>query len=251
MRALNTIKPSQIIMSAAANKLIKVLIVDPQKITLWGVGELINRDQRFSVCATASNGTDALISASNSKPDLTLLDPSFENEDGLQLISKLLEISDSKVIILTASRNSSILDQAIVDGARGIVSKYENPETLLKAMEKIYQGELWLNRDATSRILQQVTKSDKHKDGQPQQKKLDLLTPKEEAITRAIQLYSRSTLKEIANTLHISEHTLRNHLASIYEKVEVRNRMELYVFCGKYQKTSDPTNHPKRRSTDL
>jgi DNA-binding NarL/FixJ family response regulator len=58
-------------------------------------------------------------------------------------------------------------------------------------------------------------------------------------------------LKHIAETLHISEHTLRNHLASIYDKLEVRNRMELYVFCGKYQKTDNPNIHPNRRSTDL
>jgi two-component system, NarL family, nitrate/nitrite response regulator NarL len=64
-------------------------------------------------------------------------------------------------------------------------------------------------------------------------------------------LHSEKTLKEIADALHISEHTLRNHLASIYDKVGVRNRMELYVFCGKHQKTVDPENHPKRRATDI
>ena len=79
---------------------------------------------------------------------------------------------------------------------------------------------------------------------------LTSLTTKEEKVTRAIQMYSEKTLKQISESLHISEHTLRNHLASIYDKLGVRNRMELYVFCGKFQKTDNPNQHPKRRATD-
>ncbi|AGG33232.1 Two component transcriptional regulator, LuxR family [beta proteobacterium CB] len=232
-------------------KLIKVLAIDPQQITLWGIGQLINQDPRFTVCETASNTEDALKAAADHQPSLILLEPDFENASGIELIASLQIICNAKIIILTSSRNSALQDQAIVKGARGVILKTESTDTLLKAMEKIYQGELWLNRNATSRILQQVTQTNAQKDLNPAQKKLSLLTPKEENVTRAIQLHSRKTLKEIAETLHISEHTLRNHLASIYDKIGVRNRMELYVFCGKYQKTTDPSNHPKRRATDI
>ncbi|MFZ3039786.1 MAG: response regulator transcription factor [Polynucleobacter sp.] len=231
--------------------LIKVLAVDPQKIVLWGIEKLINEDPRFLLCATASNSEDALKEAKHHKPDLILLEPDFENEDGVNLIPGLIESGEAKILILTGSRNSALHDQAIVKGARGIVSKSDTTESLLKAIEKIHQGELWLNRNATSRILQQVTQTKHSREISVEQKRLSNLTPKEEKITRAIQLHSQKTLKEIADTLHISEHTLRNHLASIYDKVGVRNRMELYVFCGKHQKTIDPENHPKRRSTDL
>lgn len=232
-------------------KLIKVLAIDPQKITLWGISQLINQDPRFAICETASSSTDATKAAVEHQPHLILLEPDFENGDGIDLISSLQNMCNAKIIILTSSRNSALQDQAIVKGARGVILKTESPDTLLKAMEKIHEGELWLNRNATSRILQQVTQTNTQKDLSPAQKKLSLLTPKEENVTRAIQLHSRKTLKEIAETLHISEHTLRNHLASIYDKIGVRNRMELYVFCGKYQKTTDPSNHPKRRATDV
>jgi DNA-binding NarL/FixJ family response regulator len=237
--------------SKSSLDLIKVLAVDPQKIMLLGIENLINENPRFTLSATACNGEDALKEVRNHKPDLILLEPDFENEDGISLVSSLIESSDAHVLILTSSRNSALHDQAIVKGARGIVLKTESTELLLKAMEKIHQGELWLNRNATSRILQQVTQTKHSREMNAEQKKLSNLTPKEEKITRAIQLHSQKTLKEIANTLHISEHTLRNHLASIYDKVGVRNRMELYVFCGKHQKTIDPENHPKRRSTDI
>jgi DNA-binding NarL/FixJ family response regulator len=98
--------------------------------------------------------------------------------------------------------------------------------------------------------LLQIAQANSPQELSLEQKKLNTLTSKEEKVTRAIQLYSEKTLKGISENLHISEHTLRNHLASIYDKLAVRNRMELYVFCGKFQKTDNPNAHPKRRSTD-
>lgn len=63
---------------------------------------------------------------------------------------------------------------------------------------------------------------------------LDALTEKEFSVVKAVASNSEITLKEIADKLHISEHTLRNHLASIYEKLGVRSRLELYIFCSKF-----------------
>lgn len=63
---------------------------------------------------------------------------------------------------------------------------------------------------------------------------LDDLTEKEFSVVKAVASNSEITLKEIADRLHISEHTLRNHLASIYEKLGVRSRLELYIFCSKF-----------------
>lgn len=67
-----------------------------------------------------------------------------------------------------------------------------------------------------------------------QKNTLDALTEKEYAVIKAVTRNSEITLKDIAEQLHISEHTLRNHLASIYDKLGVKNRLELYVFCSKF-----------------
>lgn len=231
-------------------ELIKVQVVDSHQIALWGIAQLLKQDARYQVCATASNGEEALKLAIQSQPDVIILDPQLEDEDGLELISTLIQKTKAKVIIFTGTQNSTILDQSVVKGARGVINKTEPNDTLLKAIEKIYLGELWLNRNSTSRILLQIAQANSPKELSAEQKKLKTLTSKEEKVTRAIQMYSEKTLKEISEGLHISEHTLRNHLASIYDKLGVRNRMELYVFCGKHQKTDNPELHPKRRSTD-
>lgn len=230
---------------------IKVQIVDPQSIALWGMQHLIGTVHNYKVCATATNTAEAIDAAISSKPDVIILEPDLEGEDGIGLISVLLEKSKAKIIVYTGSNKLTMHDQAVVKGARGVLTKTEPTENLLKAIEKIHLGELWLNRNATSRILMQIAELNAPKVISDEQRRLASLSAKEEKVTRAIQMYSEKTLKEIASTLNISEHTLRNHLASIYSKLNLRNRLELYVFCGKHQKTYDPHNHPRRRSTDF
>lgn len=235
---------------SATAKSIRVHVIEPQQILLWGIQHLINGDTRFNVCASSTNGVDALRDAEYEKPHVILIEPELDGEDAIALIDALIQKTSAKVVLLTSNRDPSLQDRAILKGAKGVILKTESPETLLKALEKISEGELWLNRNATSRILKRVTEPNANKDLTTEQLKLNQLTPKEVLVTKAIQLYPKKTLKQVAESLHISEHTLRNHLASIYDKLEVRNRLELFVFCGKYQKTDDPNNHPKRRATD-
>lgn len=231
-------------------KPIIVHIVDSQHIVLFGIAQLIQQDSRFSLISASNNGEAAIKAAIKHQPDVIILEPELPNEDGLELINELLTKTKAKILVFSASRNAALLDQVVVKGARGVLSKTEPTDILLKAIEKVHEGELWLNRNATSRILQQVSKMFLQKELDHAQVKLNSLTPKEQKITKAIQLHTHITLKEIAGTLHISEHTLRNHLVSIYYKVGVRSRMELYLFCNKHQKTEDPMNHPKRRASD-
>ncbi len=230
---------------------IKIQIVDPQQIALWGMKHLISTVESFEVCASASNAKDALSNAIAHEPDIIVLEPDLNGEDGLGLIPLLLEKTKAKIIIYTGSNNTSIHDQAVVKGARGVIIKTESTDTLLKAIEKIHLGELWINRNATSRILMQIAEANAPKALSNEQKKLATLSTKEEKVTRAIQVHAEKSLKEIAAMLNISEHTLRNHLASIYSKLDLRNRLELYVFCGKYQKTENPEAHPRRRAGDI
>ena len=231
--------------------LVKVQIIDPQQIALWGMKQLISTISNFHLCGSASNAKEALNIAVASKPDVIILEPNLEDGDGLKLITALLQHTNAKIIVYTGSNNPNVHDQAVVLGARGVIIKTEPIDNLLKAIEKIHIGELWLNRTATSRILMQIAALNAPKEISDQEKRLASLSTKEEKVTRSIQTHAEKTLKEIASTLNISEHTLRNHLASIYSKLQLRNRLELYVFCCKYQKTINPQDHPRRRSTDL
>ena len=228
--------PKEAHLSRATKNIVNVLVIDSHRITLWGLKHLIESTGLFSVCALASSEKEALKYVDEHSPDIIILEPDLEDGNGIDLIPTLLQKSDARVIVLTGLRDSASHDLAIVKGARGVLKKSDPHENLLKAIEKIHQGELWVNRDATSRILMQIAQANAPKEKTLEEKKLASLTPKEEKIARTLLGHSEKPLKEISGLLHISEHTLRNHLASVYEKLGTRNRLELYVYCSKHMR---------------
>jgi two-component system nitrate/nitrite response regulator NarL len=236
--------------TSSSSTAVTVLLVDPHPICLLGLEYLLGTDPRITVCGTTPLHKKGLQLAKQLEPKLILLDPLLESPDGIALITKFQETCSSKIIVLTDSNKPQLHDQAILLGARGILQKTESSDTYLKAIQCVQEGEMWLNRHAASRILKRVTTPKSPEEQSPQAILLQSLTKQEDRICRTIQASADKTLKEIASKLNISENTLRNHLAAIYTKLAVRSRMELYVFCNKYQKTSDGQSHPKRRASD-
>lgn len=230
--------------------IVRVLLIDPFPISLAGLEHLLAEDSHFQVCGSASSAKKGILLAKQLNPDVIVIDPQLDQVDNLKLITELQAQSGAKILILTSSSNPQLLDQAVLLGARGTFSRAEPAEALCKAVACIAQGELWLNRQSTTRILNQITNQSAPKEQSIQESQLQSLTKQEDRICRTIQGAATKTLKEIAGNLNISEHTLRNHLVAIYNKLSVRNRMELYVFCNKYQKTKDAHLHPNRRASD-
>lgn len=217
-------------------KSIEVMVVENHLMVAAGLKLLLENSKLFNVSHIATSAKDALAALDSIKPDLILLEPDLMDANGFDLIPLMLKKSDSKVIVLTALNNLDAHDQAIVKGARGVLKKTDSPELLIKAAGKIHEGELWVNREATSRILLQIAQATANKQLSPEEIKLNSLTAKETKVSKLLHANSELTLKEISGLLHISEHTLRNHLSSIYQKLEVKNRLEFYVFASKYLK---------------
>ncbi|QWD89940.1 response regulator transcription factor [Polynucleobacter sp. MWH-Braz-FAM2G] len=217
-------------------KTIEVMVVDNHAMVAAGLKLLLENTKLFKVPHIATSAKDALAALDTLKPDLIILEPDLLDANGFDLIPLLLKKSNSKVMVLTALNNLDAHDQAIVKGARGVLKKTDSPELLIKAAGKIHEGELWVNREATSRILLQIAQATANKELSPEEIKLNSLTAKETKVSKLLHANSELTLKEISGLLHISEHTLRNHLSSIYQKLEVKNRLEFYVFASKYLK---------------
>ena len=236
--------------ASSSSTAVTVLLIDPHPICLMGLEHLLSTDPRTTVCGTTPSHKKGLQLAKQLEPHIIMLDPLLEDPDGIALITQFQEACSSNIIVLTDSNKPQLHDQVILLGARGILQKTESGDTYLKAIQCVQEGELWLNRHAASRILKRVTTPQPPEEKSPQEILLQTLTKQEDRICRTIQASSDKTLREIASKLSISENTLRNHLAAIYTKLTVRNRMELYVFCNKYQKTSDSHSHPKRRASD-
>ena len=102
------------------------------------------------------------------------------------------------------------------------------------SIEKVHEGELWVDRVATSRIFMELARQKATRDRNPEHQKIASLTPRERQSIAALASDAQAPTREIAARLHISEHTLRNHLTSIYSKLAVSTRVALYVYAHRH-----------------
>ncbi|MBA2658523.1 MAG: response regulator transcription factor [Nitrosospira sp.] len=213
---------------------IRVLLVDSHQIVLWGLEKLINSESpRMEVVGKACNSTEARRLAKESKPDILLLDFDLgeREERSVDLISDLLRDSNFHIIIFTEVRDQAAIDGAVFNGARGLVHKEEPTPTILKAIQKVHDGELWLDRGTTGRVFINFLRAGRKAPADSITRKINALTRKERAIVHAFANEAGASNKKIAETLCISEQTLRNHLTSIFSKLEIKNRFDLFMFA--------------------
>lgn len=209
-------------------KTINVFLVDDHKTVLWGLERLIeSTSPQMSVAGMAENCDELFAKLPAARPDVILLDLDLGGTSSLGCLEKLTAGASAKVLILTGSNDPAVHQHAVVHGARGVVHKQVAAEVLLRAIQKVHLGEIWLDRNTLGQVLTTLANGDKKSS---QTIKLDLLTAKERQIVEAIVEEKGARIKVIADKLHMSEHTMRNHLTSIYDKLDVAGRMELYLF---------------------
>jgi DNA-binding NarL/FixJ family response regulator len=190
---------------------------------------------------TAVNCAEAIKLLEVASPDVILLDIDLGNENGIQEIPKITAITDARILILTGVRDESLHDKAVLAGASGVVMKEASADTILTAIEKVYEGQLWLDRIATGRIFFEFSRENAAQANDPERAKIASLTEREREIVAVASNHAGANAKSIANLLSISEHTLRNHLTSIYDKLDVANRLELFAYAHKHGLTKRPS----------
>jgi two-component system nitrate/nitrite response regulator NarL len=214
---------------------IKVFLVDDHRTVLWGLERLVESAKpRMSVVGSAGNCADALKRLEKVAPDVIVLDLDLGGESGIDAIAPLIAKSRAKILVLTGLRDSESQDKAVLAGARGVVHKESPAETILTAIEKVYEGQVWLDRAATGRIFVELSRQGAPASADPEQTKIASLTEREREIITAVVTDAGATAKAIAERLHIAEHTLRNHLTTIYDKLGVANRLELFAYAHRH-----------------
>lgn len=214
---------------------IKILLIDDHRSVLWGLEKLIDGEKpKMKVIGTATNSAEALILLETISPDVILTDLDLNGESAVNIIPNLIGKSSAKVLVLTGSRDLSIRDSAMIAGARGVVEKSDTAETILKAIEMVHLGEIWIDRLTTSRIFNELSRKKTTEPEDPEQRKIATLTRKERLTVAEIASDAAANTKTIATRLCISENTLRNHLTAIYAKLELANRLELFVYANKH-----------------
>jgi two-component system nitrate/nitrite response regulator NarL len=219
--------------------LIRVMLVDDHKTMLWGLHRLIEGEQTgMEVVATATSCAEARARLAACAPDVVLLDLDLDGQCSLELLPELLASGSTRVLVFTGSRDQALLDRAVRDGARGLLQKDAPAETVLEAIARVHEGDMWIDHAVMTRLLSEMQRPAARKPD-ADAVKLASLTQREHKIIQAIVQGNGALNRSLAQSLFISEHTLRNHLVSIYKKLDVANRLELYVYAVKHQLGAD------------
>jgi two-component system nitrate/nitrite response regulator NarL len=215
---------------------IRILIINDQLVVRDGLRMLIENHPGTRVVAMASTRSEALEIIAREPCDLIILDLELGGFSALSFIPQLREAAkNARVLVLTGSRDSETQQRAAQLGAMGVVLKDDAADSLLKAIEKVYRGEAWLDRMTLGSLLWQMSNQDKDL-LDPRAKKISSLTERERQVISLIAEGLKN--RQIAERLFISPTTVTHHLSSIYSKLGVSDRLELviYAFANKLAK---------------
>ena len=219
----------------AAPRPIRVFVAEDHQITLWGLTRLIDSSSGMEVVGTASSRTELLNHDAAASADVILLDLDLAGEDTGASLGSLRQRCPGRVLVLTGSDDIAKHRAAVMKGARGVVHKSEPAETILRAIEKVNEGQIWLHRALLGEVMGLLTDGNPaalSRPADPDARRIASLTPREREIV--VTMVGRAGAKQlaVADELGMSEHTLRNHLTTIYSKLNVRGRLELHVYAS-------------------
>ena len=212
---------------------IRVMLVDDHKTMLWGLEKLINGAATpMEVVATASDIGSALALVETLTPDVIVLDVDLGGSCSVDFLPQLLANGTTRAMMFSGTRDQEVLTRAVRSGARGVLGKEASAEVLVDSISRVHRGELCLDQALLGSMLGALLKPAPVAD--PEAGKIAMLTQKERKIVTMMVEGNGALNKEIAQRAFISEQTLRNHLTSIYGKLDVANRLELYVYATRH-----------------
>lgn len=219
-------------MADAGERRIRIALIDDHALVRAGLCLLIERHPRLAVVAEAGRRAEALAAVARAQPDIILLDLDLRGESGLDLIPELLDAASGvRVIVLTGLADAAQHRQAVRLGAMGLVLKEQAEEVLLRAIEKVYAGEAWLDATLVGQVLTELARGHEPPPD-PTVARIATLTQREREVLALVGEGLKN--RQIAARLSISEATVSHHLTSVFDKLGVASRFDLVVFAYRH-----------------
>ena len=190
---------------------LRLLIVDDHPVVRAGLSSMLGTQAEIRVIGTASSGEEALRLIRSEKIDLALLDLRMPGISGLETLSAIkMERLATRVIILTSYETDEDIYRSIQAGADGYLLKKASLREMVEAIRTVKAGKRYIPSSIASRLAERMLRSN--------------LTQREMEILKLVA--KGLTNKQIGKSLDISDNTVRNHVNSIIEKLEVADRTE-------------------------
>ncbi len=210
---------------------ITALVVDDHTLLRKGLVNLL-KDRGIAVLGEASDGRAGIEQAVKLTPDIILMDVNMPACGGIEATRAIHDrMPDARVLMLTVSDDDENLFAAVKAGAKGYVLKNVDPDELVGAIDRVMKGEAVIPHQMASKFLNEFAAMAKGRVSQ-MAGATQALTTREEDILR--QLANGETNKEIANTLNISEHTVKIHLKNILKKLHMSNRTQAAIYAQRH-----------------
>jgi DNA-binding NarL/FixJ family response regulator len=194
-----------------SSDLIRILIVDDHPVVCSGLTSMLSLHAGLEVVGSAPSGEEALAMIQRDRPDLMLLDLRMPGMDGIAVLNALGRIDrPPRVVVLTSFEKEEDIYRAIRAGAQGYLLKDTSESEMIAAIFAVSNGKRYIPRHIAARLADRMMRSD--------------LTARE---LQTLELLAQgSTNKQIAESLSISDHTVRHHVNNIMEKLHVSDRTE-------------------------
>jgi NarL family two-component system response regulator LiaR len=213
-------------MSQESNEKVRILIVDDHAVVRQGLITFLELQDEIEVVGEASNGKEAIQRVQELEPDVVLMDLVMPVMDGLTAIKHIKQLRPStEVIALTSFADDEKVFTAIRSGATGYLLKDVQPNDLVKAVLAADRGEVQLHPEVAKLLMHEVVAPTKEVDS------LDELTEREREVLGLLGLGMSN--KEIAYKISVSEKTVKAHVSSILNKLNLPGRTHAALYASK------------------
>ena len=202
---------------------IKVIIADDSDFVRDGMKIILDVDPEFEVIGTAANGREAIEIAQKSKPDVFIMDIQMPEMDGIEATKYIVEKDLGKVLILTTFDDDQLVRQALKNGAKGYLIKNHTPDHLKQMIKSVYNGTGVMEENILENLASTATGTGAAGgfDGSAySERELEVIKAVAEGLSN----------KEIADSLFISEGTVKNYITGILSKENLSHRTALAVY---------------------
>jgi DNA-binding NarL/FixJ family response regulator len=209
--------------------MIRVLLVDDQQLVREGLRRILHPDEGFEIAGECGDGGEVADAVARVHPDLVVMDVRMKDVDGVEVTRRLrVEPAAPPVLVLTTFDDDEVLSGALRAGAAGFVLKDAPGEELIRSARSVAAGDAWLDPSVTERVLATYRSAAPVRDDGAAAR-IEELTPRERDVLRLIGRGASNT--EIAESLFVSEATVKSHIGHIFTKLDLRDRAAAIVFA--------------------
>jgi DNA-binding NarL/FixJ family response regulator len=209
--------------------MIRVLLVDDQQLVREGLRRILHPEEGFEIAGECSDGDEVADAVDRLRPDVVVMDVRMKEVGGVEATRRLRDQPHAPpVLVLTTFDDDEVLSGALRAGAAGFVLKDAPGEELIRSARNVAEGGAWLDPAVTGRVLA-TYRSAAPVDDDGAAERIAELTPRERDVLRLIGRGASNA--EIAESLFVSEATVKSHIGHIFTKLGLRDRAAAIVFA--------------------